>query len=287
MLPPDTPPLTISEALARAVRRLAPMEDRRLDAEVLLASVLGKPRTHLIAWPDKLLSQAQQKTFDRLVERRLSGEPAAHLTGEREFWSLKLRVTEDTLIPRPETETLVQRALELIPEDTAWIIADLGTGSGAIAAAIASGRPRCRLIATDISGAALEVAAENFRNLGLFSVDIFQGDWFGALPEAILLDMILSNPPYVAEGDPHLERNGLPFEPDRALMSGPEGLDAARHLAEGAPGYLKPGGWLMLEHGFDQGEPVRRLMRQAGLSDIQTQQDPGGRDRITEGRNPD
>ena len=169
MLPPDTPPLTISEALARAARRLAPMEDRRLDAEVLLASVMGKPRTHLIAWPDKLLSQTQQETFERLVERRLSGEPAAYLTGEREFWSLKLRVTEDTLIPRPETETLVQRALELIPKDTAWIIADLGTGSGAIAAAIASERPRCRLIATDISGAALGVAAENFRKLGLHS----------------------------------------------------------------------------------------------------------------------
>lgn len=283
MLPPDAHPMTISEALARAVRRL----DRRLDAEVLLASVLGKPRTHLIAWPDKLLSQAQQETFDRLVERRLSGEPAAYLTGEREFWSLKLKVTEDTLIPRPETETLVQRALELIPEDTAWIIADLGTGSGAIAAAIASERPRCRIIATDVSQATLIAAAENFRRLGLDSVDTRPGDWFKALPKGTVLDMILSNPPYVAEGDPHLQQNGLPWEPNQALLSGPDGLNAIRHLIAGATGYLKPESWLILEHGFKQGEPVRRLMHQAGLSDIRTRQDLGGRDRITEGRTAD
>lgn len=278
-------PATISQALDRATQRLEPLEGKRLDADVLLAFVLDKPRTHLIAWPDKLLSRAQQETFDRLVERCLAGEPVAYLTGEKEFWSLKLKVTKDTLIPRPETETLVQRALDLIPKDAAWVIADLGTGSGAIAAALAGERPRCRILATDASLPALGVAAENFRKLGAVSVEICPGDWFGALPEGILLDMILSNPPYVAEGDPHLERNGLPFEPDRALMSGPDGLDTIRHLTAGARSHLKPGGRLLLEHGFDQGKSVRRLMRQAGLSDIRTSQDLSGQDRITEGRN--
>jgi len=277
-------PATISLALDRAIQRLESLEDRRLDAEVLLAFILGRPRTHLVAWPDRLLSQAQQDAYDKLIERRLLGEPVAYLKGKKEFWSLSLKVTADTLIPRPDTETLVLRALELIPEDTSWHIADLGTGSGAVAAAVAVERPRCRILATDVSQATLIVAAENFRSLGLNSVDTRQGDWFKALPEGTVLDMILSNPPYVAEGDPHLQQDGLPWEPDQALLSGPDGLNAIRHLIEGASGYLKPGGWLILEHGFDQGKPVRLLMHQAGLSDIQTRQDLGGRDRITEGR---
>ncbi len=279
-------PATISQALDRAIQRLEPLEERRLDAEVLLAFILDRPRTHLVAWPDKLLSRAQQDAYNRLLERRLLGEPVAYLKGKKEFWSLSLKVTTDTLIPRPETETLVQRALELIPEDTSWNIADLGTGSGAIAAAVAVERPRCRLLATDVSQATLGVAAENFRGLGLDSVDTCPGDWFGAIPEGTVLDMILSNPPYVAEGDPHLQQDGLPWEPEQALLSGPDGLNAIRHLIEGASGYLKPGGWLILEHGFDQGKPVRLLMHRAGLSDIQTRQDLGGRDRITEGRKP-
>lgn len=269
------------------MQRLEPLEDRRLDAEVLLAFILDRPRTHLVAWPDKLLNQAQQDAYNRIIERRLLGEPAAYLKGKKEFWSLDLKVTKDTLVPRPETETLVQRALELIPENAAWHIADLGTGCGTIAAAVAVERPRCRLLATDASEATLAVAAENFRRLGLNAVDTRPGDWFGALPEGTLLDMILSNPPYVAQGDPHLQRDGLPWEPDQALLSGPDGLNAIRHLTDGATGHLKPGGWLILEHGFDQGVSVRSLMHQAGLSDIQTRQDLGGRDRITEGKFPD
>ncbi len=280
-------PDTISQALKRAMQRLEPLEDRRLDAEVLLAFILDRPRTHLVAWPDKLLSQAQQDAYNRLLERRLLGEPVAYLKGKKEFWSLSLKVTTDTLIPRPETETLVLRALELIPEDTSWHIADLGTGSGAITAAVAVERPRCRILATDISEATLIVAAENFRSLGLDSVDTRPGDWFGALPEGTVLDMILSNPPYVAEGDPHLQQDGLPWEPDQALLSGPDGLNAIRHLVSGASDYLKPGGWLLLEHGFDQGESVRRLMPQAGLSHIRTHQHLGGWDRMTVRRSID
>jgi len=277
-------PATISQALDRAAQRLEPLEDRRLDAEVLLAFILGRPRTHLVAWPDRSLSQAQQDAYNRLIERRLLGEPVAYIKGKKEFWSLSLKVTADTLIPRPETETLVLRALELIPEDTSWHIADLGTGAGAVAAAVAMERPRCRILATDVSQATLLVAAENFRNLGLDSVDTRPGDWFKALPEGTVLDMILSNPPYVAEGDPHLQQGGLPWEPDRALLSGPDGLNAIRHLIGEAPGHLKPGGWLILEHGYDQGGSVRRLLHQAGLSDIRTRRDLGGRDRISEGR---
>ena len=280
-------PATISLALDRAIQRLESLEDRRLDAEVLLAFILGRPRTHLVAWPDRLLSQAQQDAYNKLIERRLLGEPVAYLKGKKEFWSLSLKVTADTLIPRPDTETLVLRALELIPEGTSWHIADLGTGSGAIAAAVAVERPCCRILATDVSQATLIVAAENFRSLGLNSVDTRQGDWFKALPEGTVLDMILSNPPYVAEGDPHLQQDGLPWEPDPALLSGPDGLNAIRDLIAEASGYLKPGGWLILEHGFDQGEPVRRLMQRAGLSDIRTRRDLGGRDRITEGRKTD
>jgi len=277
-------PATISQALDRAAQRLEPLEDRRLDAEVLLAFILGRPRTHLVAWPYMSLSQAQQGAYNRLIERRLLGEPVAYIKGKKEFWSLSLKVTADTLIPRPETETLVLRALELIPEDTSWHIADLGTGAGAVAAAVAMERPRCRILATDVSQATLLVAAENFRNLGLDSVDTRPGDWFKALPEGTVLDMILSNPPYVAEGDPHLQQGGLPWEPDRALLSGPDGLNAIRHLIGEAPGHLKPGGWLILEHGYDQGGSVRRLLHQAGLSDIRTRRDLGGRDRISEGR---
>ncbi|MCP3867976.1 MAG: peptide chain release factor N(5)-glutamine methyltransferase [Gammaproteobacteria bacterium] len=260
--------------------------DRHLETEILLAWVLNRPRTSLIAWPDKRLTHGEKTRFEKLIDRRLQGEPTAYLIGRKEFWSVELKVTRDTLIPRPETETLVQRALELIPPNACWHIADLGTGSGAIAAAVSSERPHCRILATDRSNRALSVARENTRILGLPAVEFYTGDWYQALPPETQLNIILSNPPYVATGDPHLHRDGLPWEPPEALISGPSGLDAIQELVCRGKVFLKPGGWLLLEHGFDQGERVRKLLLTEGYHRVSTHRDLAGVDRISEGRAP-
>ncbi len=279
---------TIGGLLKQAVQQLANLvdSDPRLEAEVLLAHVLNKPRTHLLAWPEKLLSTQQRRRFTELLQRRLKGEPLAYLTGCREFWSLPLRVTPDTLIPRPETELLVERALQLIPPEAAFDIVDLGTGSGAIAAAIASERPRCHILATDRSARALAVARENFRGLGLRNIRCAQGLWCDALPPQLRFELIVSNPPYVARDDPHLLRHGLDWEPAGALSAGPDGLDDLRQIIDHARRHLKPGGWLLLEHGLQQGGQVRALMRNAGYLDPATSPDLGGRDRVSQGRMP-
>ena len=282
-LPPQP---SISDVLKYAARRLAALADcdPRLEAEILLSQVLDKPRTHLLAWPEKTVSARHQRCFVELLERRLQGEPLAYITGYREFWSLRLRVTRDTLIPRPETERLVERALQLIPRDAALQIADLGTGSGAIAAAVASERPRCRILATDSSRAALAVAAENFQRLGFGNISCAAGVWCAALPAGTAFDLILSNPPYVAQQDPHLLGCGLPWEPPGALQSGVDGLDDLGRIIRQAHHHLRAGGWLLLEHGLLQGARVRALLREAGYLDIRTHRDLGGRERVTEGR---
>jgi release factor glutamine methyltransferase len=280
------PPTTIAQSLNSVRARLStlPNGSPGLEAEVLLAHILDKPRTHLIAWPDKALSTEQQAGFQALVQRRLQGEPLAYLTGRREFWSLSLRVTPATLIPRPETEQLVERALELIPKEARAQIVDLGTGSGAIAAAIATERPLASIIATDFDSAALAVARENFRHLDLNNVTCLSGEWCAALPDQRWFDMILSNPPYVAEGDSHLQQDGLPWEPVAALTGGPDGLRAIRNIIRQTPACLKPGGWLILEHGFEQGAAVWGLLRRQGFREVSTLQDLAHRDRLSEGR---
>lgn len=277
---------TISQVLQMATKALAaaPHVIPRLEAEVLLASVLDKPRSHLAAWPENRLLRRQLEQFHALIQRRLNGEPSAYLTGHREFWSLSLMVTPETLIPRPETELLVERALELIPPLAEYAIADLGTGCGAIAAALAGERPASTILATDRSLEALAVANGNFRSLGLKNVRSVSGHWCRALPEGSRFDLILSNPPYVAQDDPHLLTNGLPWEPASALVSGRDGLDDIRLIVDQAAGYLKPGGWLLLEHGFDQGSEVARLLAEHGYRHCRTLCDLAGIDRVSEGR---
>jgi release factor glutamine methyltransferase len=282
-------PQTTAQTLKEFQNRLAashPELDGLLEGEVLLAHLLGKPRSHLFAWPDKVLTEAQSAAFEGLAQRRLQGEPIAYITGHREFWSLDLKVTPATLIPRPETELLVELALELIPEQEPWTIVDLGTGSGAIAAAVATECPGATLVATDHSPEALAVAHENFRRLGLNAIQTFHGSWLDALPPEIVPQLILSNPPYIADADPHLDQGDLPFEPRQALAAGKDGLDDLRLIVEQSKRRLAPGGYLLFEHGYDQGERARALLTEAGYIEIERWRDLGGQERVTGARRP-
>jgi len=277
----------IETALQTAAKRLQGHSDTpRLDAELLLAQALEQDRTSLRTWPEQALTAEQSARFARLLERRLAGEPVAYLLGRRGFWTFELEVTPDTLIPRPETELLVELALARIPVDAAWTIADLGTGSGAIALAIASERPACIVHATDRSAAALAVARRNAVRLGIGNIHFHQGCWFEALPEGLLLEMIVSNPPYVPESAPHLQARGVRFEPREALAAGADGLDDLRHLIDAARPRLAPGGWLLLEHGWDQGEAVPALLAACGYAEISDERDLAGHPRLAIGRRP-
>ena len=274
----DSP--TVAGLLARARRRLDPA-----DADLLLAHALGRSRTWLLAHAGDEVAAADAARFAALVERRVAGEPVAYLTGTRGFWTLDLAVTPATLVPRPETERLVELALERVPADAQTRIADLGTGSGAIALAIAKERPRARVVATDASTDALEVARDNAKRNGIGNVEFRRGDWLAPL-DGEAFDLIASNPPYIALGDPHLGEGDLRFEPASALSSGGEGLDAIRVIVGHAPAYLRAGGWLLLEHGWEQGDAVRALLRDAGFVEIATERDLEGRDRVSLGRQP-
>lgn len=261
------------------------VENPRLEAQLLLAHTLGQSRSHLHAWPERVLSDDERHVFEALLARRLGGEPIAYLTGKREFWSLTLHVGSGVLIPRPETEQLVECALILLPPDQAVRVADLGTGSGAIALALASERPQAQIIATDTSSIALAMARDNARRLGLGRIEFRTSDWFQALGGE-RFDLIVSNPPYIPEDDPHLLLGDLPAEPRNALSSGADGLDAIRRIVANARQHLCPGGWLLLEHGFDQGAAVRDLLNTGGYAAVKTQRDLGGRERVTQGRQP-
>lgn len=274
--------LSIKALLAQAVQALA-TDSAQLDAEVLLAASLGKPRSYLHAWPEHSVNAEQQAHFLAWLARRTAGEPVAHLTGRREFWSLELSVTADTLIPRPETETLVALALAKIPSDTTVHIADLGTGSGAIALAIASERPRAEILATDISVRALAVATQNAQRLGIRNVQFVEGSWCTPLP-ARLFDFILSNPPYIAASDPHLAAGDVRHEPRSALAAGPRGLDELQRIVHCAGEHLSETGWLLVEHGHDQGDPLGQLFRESGYRDISDHVDDAGISRVTMGR---
>jgi len=255
----------------------------RLEAEILLAACLDRPRSHLFAWPERQVEPQLQERFAALIRRRASGEPIAYLLGQREFWSLPLTVTQQTLIPRPETETLVTLALEKIPQDSALRIADLGTGTGAIALAIARERPRSEVIATDISPAALSVAKGNATRLDLDNVWFVCGSWCQALT-ADALDFVLSNPPYVAETDPHLREGDLRFEPRTALAAGPAGMDDLQRIVPCAHARLHRDGWLIVEHGYDQGDKVMQLMKTQGFREISDHADAAGLSRVSMGR---
>lgn len=269
------------ETVETLLRQAAAID--RVDAEWLLAHSLQTPRSWLFAHSGDAVPAEAAVRFAALLARRQAGEPVAYLTGSQGFWTLDLAVSPATLVPRPETELLVERALARIPVNSASHVADLGTGSGAIALAIAKERPHTAVLATDASAAALEVARGNAARNGITNVEFREGDWLAPLAGETF-DLIASNPPYIAEGDPHLDRGDLRFEPPTALSSGEDGLDAIRSIVRDAPARLAPGGWLLLEHGWDQGALVRALLEAAGFIDVETAHDLEGRDRISLGR---
>jgi release factor glutamine methyltransferase len=276
---PENAYMRIDAALERAIEELRPRsESPRIDAELLLARALDVARSYLFAHPEDVLDEAAIARFFDAVERRKQGLPLAYITGEKEFWSLPLIVTPDTLVPRPETELLVELALRHIPRRETYRVLDLGTGSGAIALAIARERPNCEVTATDVSEAALGVARENARRLQLANVSFLQGDWTEPVAGRIF-NLIVSNPPYVRQGDPALE--ALRHEPAVALSTGEDGLAAIRILARGCGALLEPDAPLLVEHGIDQADEVARIFGEHGWLDIKCHNDLTGRPRAT------
>ena len=271
--------MRIDEALVKGIERLGPFsESPRLDAELLLTQALDVPRSYLFAHPEDTLDSAAVDRYFSAIDRREQGEPLAYIHGEKEFWSLTLMVSPETLVPRPETETLVQEALTLVSRDQATDVLDLGTGNGAVALAIASERPLAQLTATDISKPALAIARENARQHDLINIEFIQGDWIEPVTGRIF-DLIVSNPPYVQSDDPAI-RN-LTHEPISALAAGEDGLHAIRVLAEACKTVMRPGGSLLLEHGADQRQEVCAILDAAGWTDIRCIRDLAGKPRVT------
>lgn len=258
------------------------LDNPRLEAELLLCEVADTNRTGLLAWPERPLTAAQAERYRRLVARRARGEPIAYILGRREFWGLQLQVAPATLIPRADTELLIECALRSLPADEPLVCADLGSGSGAIAAALASERPAWTVLAIERCAGAAAIAAANARRLGLDQVLVVQTDWLRAIAPGSL-GAIVGNPPYVREDDPHLEIGDLRFEPRTALTAGADGLDAIREIVASAPSRLRARGWIAIEHGWDQGGPVRGLLRQAGFDRVQTDRDLAGHERVSSG----
>lgn len=275
-------PLTIQQNLARASELDRISDSARLDVELLLAECVERERTYLYTWPEKALTAEQQTRFELLFSRRLTGEPVAHILGQREFWSLPLQVNPSTLIPRPDTERLVEVVLELDLSSNAKVV-DLGTGTGAIALALASEKPDWHITGVDQSADAVKLAETNRQALGFERVIILQSDWFSALANE-QFHLIVSNPPYIDQQDPHLAQGDVRFEPLSALVAEDNGLADIQHIAEQARQHLLPGGWLAVEHGFEQGEAVREIFSACGYSRVVTEKDYGGNDRVTLGK---
>ncbi|WP_321275934.1 peptide chain release factor N(5)-glutamine methyltransferase [Thiomicrorhabdus indica] len=283
---PTTQGYTIEQVIQLATDALFGLSDSpKLDAELLLCHVLECERSYLYTWPEKILGNDQVLAFRELLQKRQQGHPIAHLIGEREFWGLPLKVTPDTLIPRPDTEVLIETALTLLPagQNANLRILDLGTGTGAIALALKSERPNAQVCAVDFSKAALEVAKTNSELLNL-PIQNLHSSWFQALPAGEYFDLIASNPPYIEQEDEHLSQGDVRFEPISALTSGKDGLEDIRLIAKQAIDYLLPAGWLILEHGYNQGEAVREILAENGYQTIETRQDYGQNDRITFGQ---
>lgn len=274
--------IDIQHALQHAIRLLTHEPSARMDAEILLAFVLGTSRTFLHAHSDDVLLKPDWEKFQLLLNKRALGVPIAYLTGVREFWSLPLTVSKATLIPRHETELLVELSLQFLSDHSEARILDLGTGTGAIALAIASERPGWLIDAVDISMDAINVARQNAEHHHLKNVQFYVSNWFSDLPKQ-KYHIIISNPPYIAEEDPHLTRGDLRFEPIHALVSGKDGLNDLRHLIHLSHNYLIPQGILLVEHGYDQKEAVKALFEQAGYYSIETWKDLQGKDRATSG----
>ncbi len=283
--PDDRDRETLAAVLKQAYIQLEQFESARLDAEILLAHVLNRTRSYLHGWPDTILSRSQLHEYQRLIKRRSKGEPIAYLIGRREFWSMDLVVTRETLVPRPETETLVEQTLTRIPATEQWRIVDLGTGCGAIALAIASERPHCEVIATDLSPATLKVARDNLRRTAINNMYLLLGSWCSPLrPRST--DLIVCNPPYIAQDDVHLLGDGVRCEPPRALASGPDGLEDLRTLVRQATTVLRPGGWLLMEHGYEQGPAVETLLEDGGYTEIRDYPDSAGNPRVVACQSP-
>lgn len=274
---------TVSDALHTATTMLSRVStSARLDAELLLEHVTGLSRTAFRSAPERELPPKAGWAYQQLVRRRMQGEPIAYIRGQQEFWSLLFEVSPAVLIPRPETELLVERALEHVAKDSAASIADLGTGSGAIALAIANERPQAQVFAVDASSPALEMATRNAARLQIANVKLLHGSWFAPLAGQ-RFDLIVSNPPYIASEDRDLDPGVRRFEPHMALISGRTGLEAIEQIVAGARAHLAPQGWLALEHGWKQAAAVRDLLVRAGFTRVRSYADLAGHERVTEG----
>jgi release factor glutamine methyltransferase len=276
--------MTIIASLLRSAE-LPDSPTARLDVELLLAAALGKPRSFLHTWPERIVSSEAAHTFEAYLRRRRTGEPVAYILGLQGFWNIDLEVATHTLIPRPETEMLVETALELLPGAIPHRLLDLGTGTGAIALSLAKDRPQWTITAVDRVDEAVDLAERNRQRLNLDNAAVMKSHWFSAL-ERQRFDLIISNPPYIASGDPHLAQGDVRFEPSSALVAGVDGMDDLRVIVSEATAHLEPGGWLLLEHGYDQGAAVRDLLNGHGFEQIQTRRDLGDNERITFGRVP-
>lgn len=270
--------------LRDAADALAPVSDSALlDAEVLLCLALSKPRSHLRAWPDKPLQPEHLSAFRALLEQRQKGVPIAYITGNREFWSRDFLVTPEVLIPRPDTELLIELSLNLIPTNEPFKIIDLGTGSGIIAITLAAELPHAQLSATDFSPAALRIAQLNAEKHHIDNIKFYQSDWFANLPPT-KFNLIISNPPYIAEDDRHLQQGDVRFEPRTALSAAEQGLSDIKIIADTARSYLEPGGHLLIEHGYDQQQQVQALFKNLHYDKVQTYTDLSGQPRVTYGQ---
>ncbi|MDO9139560.1 MAG: peptide chain release factor N(5)-glutamine methyltransferase, partial [Methylobacter sp.] len=275
---------SIKSVLDEAAATLASVSDSAmLDAEILLCQALDKSRSHLRAWPDKLLQPGQLAVFRTLLEQRQQGRPIAYITGQREFWSRDFQVSPDVLIPRPDTELLIELSLALIPAEQPCTILDLGTGSGIIAITLAAERPQAQVSAIDFSLAALDIARLNADRHKLSNIEFYRSDWFASVP-ATKFDLIISNPPYIAEDDAHLQQGDVRFEPRTALSAPEQGLADIRMIATAARDYLNPGGHLLIEHGYNQQQPVQALFKDLHYTKIQTYSDLSGQPRATYGQ---
>jgi release factor glutamine methyltransferase len=284
-MPVANPSQTVSDALHTATAMLSRSSPSpRLDAELLLEHVTGLPRTNFRAMPERALPPAAGWSFQQLVKRRLQGEPVAYIRGQQEFWSLLLEVGPAVLVPRPETELVVERALAHLDVAASARVADLGTGSGAIALAIASERPAAQVLGVDLSKDALDVASRNAARLGISNAQFQRSHWFADLPSELRFEVIAANPPYIAEGDPDLAPDVRKYEPGFALVSGRTGLEAIEEIVAGAASHLEPGGWLVLEHGWKQAADVRSRLVSKGYAHVRSHADLAGRERVTEGR---
>ena len=274
----------VSELLKRSDRLQSTSDSPQLDCELLLCYVLDVDRTWLRTWPEKEISKSLEAKFCALLEQRVQGQPIAYLVGSRGFWSMDLQVSKDTLIPRPETELLVELTLGLkLPKNSHGL--DLGTGTGAVVLALASERLDMNFTAVDSQMGAVSLAKKNCQNLGLVNVAIFQSDWFDSVQlKENQFDLIVSNPPYISANDPHLQQGDVRYEPNTALVSGVDGLDDLKKIIAKSPCYLKPEGWLLLEHGFDQGPATAHLMSKAGFQKVVTHKDYNQIDRVTLGQ---